>query len=296
MAAIIAFAFTPETLAQESNSQSVPVVKATQQTPDSANDNSVNASPKTESDKSTQTQQTSPSKTDAENQTQSSDNNDDSQETISPAEVLDYIRKKRAGNDETNKLNDDLILAQSSAYVFLSRHKVRDSSESNLDNWLLSSFEGALYLSDIFPSFINISPVKIDMNSDYKHSLSVFNPELLLLSNSDRSLAMSIYVNLPIPDSVTEYIIENNDDIEILKPATNIPTTASPLNYYILALALLGFAILGYIIYRIIVWAFILDQNTEYDVNRAPTEDVVAPIDMDAFSAYFSQTTPDVKK
>lgn len=296
MAAIIAFIFTAETFAQESNSQPTPAVKATQQTPDSANDNSVNASPKTESNTPTSAPQNSPSTADAENQTASSDNSDDSQETVSPAEVLDYIRKKRAGNDETNQSNDDLILAQSSAYVFLSRHKVRDSSESNLDNWLLSSFEGALYLSEIFPSFINISPVKINMDSNYKHSSSIITPELPLLNTSDRTLAMSIYVNLPIPDSVMEYIIENNDDLESLKPTTNIPVTASPFNYIIIALALLGFSILGYIIYRIIVWAFMLDQKPEYNVNSETTEDVVAPIDMDAFSAYFSQTTPDVKK
>lgn len=293
--AAIAFTFNAETFAQESNSHKAPAVKNERQTTAPANDNPVNSSPKAESDKPSTAPHPNPSKTDAENLTRSSGNSDDSQESISPSEVLEYIRKKRAGNDDANQLNDLLILTQSSSYVFLNRHKVRDSSESNLDNWLLSSFEGALYLSEIFPSFINISPVRVNLDSDYNQSLNINNLEFPLLNNSDRSLVMSIYVNLPIPDSVTQNISENNDEIVSLKTADYIPVKTSSLNYYILALALLGFAILGYIIYRIIVWAFMLDQNTEYNVNSETTDDVVTPIGMDAFSAYFSQTIPDNK-
>lgn len=290
--AIIAVVFNAEAVAQESNSQTVPTVKNDRKTANSVNSNPVNSSPKTESDTPTSAPQTSPSKTDAENQTESSDNSGDSQESISSSEILEYIRKKRAENNETNRPTDNLILTQSSSYVFLNQKKVRDSSENNLDYWLLSSFEGALYLSDIFPSFINISPVKINLDSDYNQSLNISVSEFPLLNNSDRSLAMSIYVNLPIPDSVTDYITENNDEIISLKAAAYIPIKTSPFNYLILALALLGFAILGYIIYRIIVWAFMLDQNKDYDFKNGATEDVVTPIGMDAFSAYFSQTIP----
>lgn len=297
MTALIAFTFNAETFAQETNSQSAPAVKKEKQTADDANDKPVSSSPKTESNKPTPAPQNNPSKTDAETQTDSSENSDDdSQETISPSDILNYIRKKRAVFDETNDLNDNLILSQSSAYIFLNRKKVRDSSENYLDNWLLSSFEGALYLSEIFPSFINISPVKIDIDPDYKQSLSIIVPEFPILKNSAPSPVMSIYVNLPIPDSVTEYISENNDEIVSLKAATNLPVKTSTFNYFILALGLLGFSILGYIIYRIIVWAFMLDQNQDIDFNNEVNEDVVTPIGMDAFSDYFSQTIQNNKK
>lgn len=295
--ALAALAFHAETFAQESNAQAVPSVKNAQETADAGNDNPVGSSTITQSEPPSQAPQNSPSTTDAENQAESSDNSDDEEETISPSEILNFIRKKRAGNDETDVLNDNLILSQSSAYIFLSRKRVRDSSENNLDNWLLSSFEGALYLSEIFPSFINVSPINISLTSDIKHSLSINKSDLPLLWNSDRPLVMSIYVNLPIPDSVTSFIIENNDEIiSSISNSVDASTRTSIVDYFILALALLGFAILAYIIYRIIVWAFMLDQNSEYDSNKETTEEVIAPIGMDAFSEYFSQNTPDSNK
>ena len=64
----------------------------------------------------------------------------------------------------------------------------------------------------------------------------------------------------------------------------------------VLFLALLGFSILGYVIYRIIVWLFLLDQNKDYNLDDRKEEDVVAPVDMDAFSAYYFQKTSDDKR
>lgn len=227
----------------------------------------------------------------------SADDSEDEEKTHDPAEILSEIRKNFAKKNGLDKKNDDLILSQSSAFIFLNRKKIRDVTESILDHWCLSSFEDDFNLTRIEFEAV-VVPLVIDLDSDFDARLSLRNNDNPMLKNSEVEIALSKFTNFHIPESVMEFIKENldNDEIASEDPSVYLPETFSNSSYMVLFLALLGFSILGYVIYRIIVWLFLLDQNKDFNLDDRKEEDVVAPVDMDAFSAYYFQKPSEDKR
>lgn len=223
---------------------------------------------------------------------ESADNADEDKPT-DPAEILDVIRKSWAAKNKDDISNDDLILSQYTSFIFLNRKSVRDVSGNILDSWLLSSFEETLNLTLIDFSFIEIRPVKVNLDSDVVSQLSLENVELPVLDNLESPLTLTVYVSFPLPESVMEFVNEHSEEIVSSNAPTYLSETFSTFNYWVLLLAFLGFSILGYMIYRIVVWIFMLDQNREYDINYRKDEDVVVPLTMDAYNAYLYQSTPE---
>lgn len=213
---------------------------------------------------------------------------DDSEgKTVDAAEMLKAMRKSYEAKNGVDNSNDDLILSQSSGYVFLNRKKVRDVADNILDHWFLSSFEDDFNLTLIVFDAISVKPLSIELDSDIDARLSLKNNDNPLLSYSETARTLNPYINFPIPESVMVYVNENSEDIVDIDSSSLLPETFSSLFNVVLLLGLLGFSILGYVVYRIVVWAFVLDQNKEYDLQKGRNEEVVAPVDM--YKAYYYQ-------
>lgn len=210
------------------------------------------------------------------------------------AEILKHLRNSYAKKHGIDLLKNDLILSQSSGYIFLSRKRVRDVSDNILDHWYLSSFEDEFNLTLIEFESISVSPLSIDLNPDVNLRISLNKSNSSMLDNSEMARTLNPYINFPIPESVMVYIKENSEEVVSANESSFLPDMSTS-NYFVLFLAFFGFAILIYIIYRIIVWAFMLDQNPENDLQKGRNEEVVTPIDMNAYSAYFYQITPEDK-
>ena len=222
---------------------------------------------------------------------------DDSEEkTVDAAEMLKTIRKSRAKKSGAANANDDLILSQSSGYIFLNRKKTRDVTDNILDYWYLSSFDDDFNLTLIVFEAISVKPLTINLDPDIEARLSLKPSDNSLMNSSEAARTLNPYINFPIPESVMVYVNENSEETVGEGSSSFLPEVFSTSNYVVLILALLGFSILGYVIYRIVVWAFMLDQNREYDTQKGKNEEVVAPIDMNAYSAYFYQITPEEKR
>ncbi len=233
--------------------------------------------------------------TDSDGKTTASDNKDSEEKTVDAAEMLKTIRKSYEAKKGVDKSHNESILAQSSGYIFLNRKKVRDVSNNILDHWYLSSFEDDFNLTRIVFETISVKPQAINLDSDVAARLSLITNDNSLINSSDAARTLNPYINFPIPESVMVYINENSEEIVSENASSYMPDMFSTYNYVVLFLALLGGALLGYVIYKIVVWAFILDQNPEYDLKKGRDEEVVAPVDMNAYSAYFYQITPEDK-
>lgn len=218
------------------------------------------------------------------------------EKTVDAAEMLKAIRKSRAKKSGAANANDDLILSQSSGYLFLNRKRVRDVTDNILDHWYLSSFEDDLNLTLIVFEAVTIKPLTINLDPDIDARLSLQRNDYPLMNFSETARTLNPYINFPIPESVMVYINENSEETVSENASSFLPEMFSTYSYVVLILALLGFSILGYVIYRIVVWAFMLDQNREYDMQKGKDEEVVAPIDMNAYSAYFYQINPEEKR
>ena len=195
-------------------------------------------------------------------------------------EIRDIYDEKRGVNKET----EDLIRSQSSSSVFVYRRKTRDVGSNIIDNWILSSFEERTFSMEIAPSFIEISPVTVDLDDDITRLLSITDAEYPMLNSTDLELAMSAFTNFLIPESVMTYIKENCYDITSLPTFFLMPETFTSFNYVVLLLALLGLSILLYMIYRIVVWRFMLDQNKEHDLSVNTYSEAGSPINMESYN------------
>ena len=233
----------------------------------------------------TSAQKAADSETDSDKKSTVSD--DSEEKTVDAAEMLKTMRKSYEAKHGVDKSNDDLILSQSSGYVFLNRKRVRDVSNNILDYWFLSSFEDDFNLTLIAFDAISVKPLSIELDSDIESRLSLKNYDNPLLSYSETVRTLNPYINFPIPESVMVYVNENSEDIVDIDSSSLLPETFSSLFNVVLLLGLLGFSILGYVIYRIVVWAFVLDQNPEYDLQKGRNEEVVTPVDM--YKAYYYQ-------
>ena len=291
---IIAFSsLNVETFAEDANAASAPIDSQTKSIPKDKpgkSANTVNQRSKTSTKKNADAANVSDKK--AANANRKS--NEDA--TVKAAKMLHAIRKSYAKKAGADKSNDNLILSQSSAYIFLNRKKTRDIVENNLNYWYLSSFEDDFNLPLIVFDSIAKNLVVIDLGSDNESQLSLMNNDNSLMNYSETERTLNAYINFPIPESVMEVISENSADIVYKSPSKLVPESLSSYNYVVLFLLILGLSILGYAIYRIVVWAFLLDQNPEYDLQHRRAEDVVTPINMDAYSAYFYNTNPEDKR
>ena len=290
---IASIVFNAETIAEEANAKSAPSdlqIKAIEK--DKPSDNSAKITAPT-SETKTKTKKDVEATKDSDKKTEASNSESDEENAVDAVEMLNFIRKyyeKKAGVDN---LNDDLILSQSSGYIFLSRRKVRDVSNNILDYWLLSSFEDDLNLTYLVFEAISVKPLTIDLNSDIEARLSLNNYDNPIMSYSEATRKLNAFINFPIPESAMIFVNENSEEVVDISSPSFLQETFSTLNYFVLSLGLVGFSILGYIVYRIIVWAFMLDQNKEYDIQKRRDEDVVAPVDMNVYNSYFFQTPPD---
>lgn len=214
----------------------------------------------------------------------------DSDESSDTADILYAIRKIYAEKFGMDKQTDDMILSQSSSYVFLSRKKVQDVENGILDNWLLSSFEDYLNLTLIKFYEINIPPIKINLDSDIAQRMPIYSADdLMQYYSSDAPISVSCYTNFRIPETVLKYANENSDETDKSNDASSSPETMASLDYFVLFLGILGFSIFGYIVYRIVVWAFMIDQPSEPNSANDMGNNIVVPIDNDAFSSYYYQ-------
>lgn len=292
---IVSIAFNVETFADNAYSQSAPAESQTRAI--AANDN-----PADVSEDAAVSRSESPSEKDAKAANNSDKNstaaNDaaDEEESVDALEMLNVIRKSYAQKLGIDNLNDDLILSQSSAYIFLSQKKIRDVANNILDYWYLSFFEDDFNLTLIAFNAVVINPLVIDLDSDIGFRLSLKNFDNSLVNCSETAGTFNAFINFPIPESVMEYIKENSEEIVDVTTTVLLPETFSSYNYVVLFLAILGFSILGYVIYRIVVWAFMLDQNPDYDIQNGRDDDVVAPVNMDVYNDYFYQLTPKDKR
>ena len=221
---------------------------------------------------------------DTENAEATEDASSDSIESTDTAEILYSIRNSYAEKAGADRQIDDLIRSQSNSYVFLKRNKPQDSPNSLLDNWLLSSFEDYMNLTLIEFGFVNIPAVDVNLDSDIGRLFSLIGADNSLLNYTGYDLVMNNYVNFRIPESVMEYIDENAGEIVDVTRAPAPPVKTSTIDYLVLALAILGLSILGYVIYRIIVYLFLLDHRTSFASHATVDRDIVAPMDMNAFS------------
>lgn len=222
---------------------------------------------------------------------------DVSSESTDAADILYAIRNSYAEKAGVDLQIDNLIRSQSNSYVFLKRNKPQDSPNNLLDNWVLSSFEDNMNLTLIEFSFINIPAVNVNLDSDIARLFSFIGADNSLLNYTGYDLVMNCYVNFRIPESVMKYIDENIGEIMDVASDPAPPEKASTIDYFVLALAVLGFSLLGYIIYRIVVYAFLLDQNQNFEIRKPVDGDVVTPVNMDAFSEYlFSANYEDKNK
>ena len=258
----IAFASIDNAIAEEAKSESDSSVL---QAEASVSDDSANTAAKRPA---TTTKADSQAAADSDKNSSLADQNDDEDKTPDPVELLNAIRKSYLEKMGFDKLDDDLILSQSSAYIFLNRKKIRDVSNNILDYWFLSSFEDDFNLIRFEFESVVIKPVSINLDSDIESQLLLVNNDFPMLDKSEVSIVLSAYVNYPIPESVMEYLSENSEDVVDKNPSRLVPETLSSYNYVVLFLAILGLSILGYVIYRIIVWSFLLDQNPEYDIHK----------------------------
>ena len=224
---------------------------------------------------------------DSDKKTAVSEDKDSEEKTVDAAEMLKAMRKSYEAKHGVDSSNDVLILSQSSGYVFLNRKRVRDVVDNILDHWYLSSFEDDLDMTLLVFDAISVKPLSIDLGYDIDARLSLKNNDNPLLNYSEAARTLNPYINFPIPESALVYANENSEETESENASSYIPDMFSTFNYFVLSLALLGFAILGYVVYKIVVWAFVLDQNKEYDLQKGRNEEVVVPVD--AYSAYYYQ-------
>ena len=282
-----------EAFAEDAIAASAPIDSQTKSIPKDKPDQSANA----ENQRSkTSTKKNADAANDSDKKAADANSESNEDATVNSAKMLNAIRKSYAKKSGADKSNDDLILSQSSAYIFLNRKKTRDIVENNLNYWYLSSFEDDFNLMRFVFDAIAVNPLVIDLGSDNELQLSLMDNDNSLMNYSETERALNAFINFPIPESVMKFISENSDDIVYKKPSRLVPESLSSYNYVVLFLLILGMSILGYAIYRIVVWAFLLDQNPDYDLQNRTEEDIVTPVNMDAYSAYFYQTHPEDKR
>ena len=286
-------AYNVETFAEEANSKSdLSALQTQTSVKDSAADSS---SKKTEAYSTETDRKDAEAVKSSDKKAPSADDDGDEDKSLDSAEMLDLIRKSYAKKNGADNSKDNLIVSQSSACIFLNRKKIRDVSDNILDHWYLSSFEDDFNLTRIEFDAVVVNPLVIDLDIDIESRLSLKDNDSPIINNTEALQKFNAFINFPIPESVMNYIKENSEDIVDKKPSRLVPETLSSYNYVVLFLAILGLSILGYVIYKLVVWAFLLDQNPDYDLQKGNDEDVVAPVNMDAFSAYIFQEPAEKK-
>ena len=291
--AISVIVLNVETFAEETNGKSASPSVQTKAAP-------VNSKPAQSADNAAEKRSETPSSnTDSAKTSKkapAANDANDKDEAPDPAEMLNVIRKNYAKKTGADNLKDDLIISQSSFSIFLNRKKIRDVTENILNHWCLSSFEDDFNLTRIEFEAVDLKQSEIDLESDIESQLLLYDDDCPMVNSSDVSRTLNSFINFPLPKSFVDFLTDFYEENSVVDAPTFIPESISLSSILVLFIGLLGFSLLGYTIYRIVVWAFMLDQNWEYDLQKGRNEDVVAPVSMDAFREYYFQTGVDNKK